>query len=58
MRKGEKNKWYFPAIPYVAEIRRWRHLRRDMVRSGKIRLLVIGGSLGAQALNTVVPHVR
>ena len=29
--------------------------KRYAVRSGKLRLLVIGGSLGAQALNTIVP---
>jgi len=29
--------------------------KRYGLRSGKLRLLVIGGSLGAQALNTVVP---
>ncbi|ARO86435.1 undecaprenyldiphospho-muramoylpentapeptide beta-N-acetylglucosaminyltransferase [Nitrosospira lacus] len=30
--------------------------KRYAMRSGKLRLLVIGGSLGAQALNTIVPQ--
>jgi len=29
--------------------------KRYAARSGKLRLLIIGGSLGAQALNTIVP---
>lgn len=54
--KGEK-KAVFCGNPVRDEIARLPHpAQRYVGRSGNMKLLVVGGSLGAQALNTIVPQ--
>ncbi|MBA4141500.1 MAG: undecaprenyldiphospho-muramoylpentapeptide beta-N-acetylglucosaminyltransferase [Nitrosospira sp.] len=55
IRNGDKV--MFSGNPVRSEITRVEvPEKRYGLRSGKLRLLVVGGSLGAQALNTIVPQ--
>lgn len=54
---ADKGKTVFSGNPVRSEITRTEvPEKRFLGRQGKLRLLVVGGSLGAQILNTVVPQ--